>query len=232
MVAQDVSLPTPVVLSDSEGATRPEEESKDPENLSFAMPPLGVLPKKPDVFRCRNTQAIDAQQKSLYHRPMKKTKPAKRPSAAKGVEAQKKKTPSKNASPKATQKPAAPKRVPETAAPQTVDEYFDRLPAPALRALNKIRGAIRSVVPPEATEIISYRMPAFRHKKVLVWYAAFANHCSLFPTAAVIDAFKDELKGFSLSKGTIQFPTDKPMPIALIKKLVKARVGQNENKNR
>jgi uncharacterized protein YdhG (YjbR/CyaY superfamily) len=117
---------------------------------------------------------------------------------------------------------------PRTATPQTVDEYFDRLSAPALKALHQIREAIRSVVPPESIEIISYQMPAFRHKKVLVWYAAFANHCSLFPTAAVIDAFKDELKGFSTSKGTIHFPLNKPMPIALIKKLVKARVKQNE----
>ena len=62
----------------------------------------------------------------------------------------------------------------------------------------------------------------------MVWYAGFANHRSLFPTAAVIEEFKDELKGLSTSKGTIQFPTNKPMPIALIKKLVKARVGQNE----
>jgi uncharacterized protein YdhG (YjbR/CyaY superfamily) len=85
-------------------------------------------------------------------------------------------------------------------------------------------------VPPEATEIISYKIPAFKHRRVLVWYAAFANHCSLFPTAAVIDAFKDELKGFSTSKGTIHFPLDEPLPIALIKKLVKARVEQSERK--
>jgi uncharacterized protein YdhG (YjbR/CyaY superfamily) len=96
--------------------------------------------------------------------------------------------------------------------------------------MNQIREAIRSVVPPESTEIISYKIPAFKHKKVLVWYAAFPNHCSLFPTAAVIDAFKDELKGFTVSKGTIQFPLDRPMPIALIKRIVKARVEQSERK--
>jgi uncharacterized protein YdhG (YjbR/CyaY superfamily) len=151
---------------------------------------------------------------------MKKAKSSKRSSTTKRTSALK--TPATK--PRAA-KPAAPKRAPETAAPQSVDEYFDRLSAPALRALHKIRAAIRSVVPPEATEIISYKIPAFKHKKVLVWYAAFSNHCSLFPTAAVIEAFKDELKGFSTSKGTIHFPLDKPMPIALIKKLVKARVG-------
>jgi uncharacterized protein YdhG (YjbR/CyaY superfamily) len=117
-------------------------------------------------------------------------------------------------------------------APKNVDEYLAGVPEPARSALNKIRAAIRSAVPPEATETISYRMPAFKHKGVLVWFAAFSNHCSLFPTASVIEAFKDELKGFSTSKGTIHFPTDKPVPTALIKKLVKARVAQNESKKR
>jgi uncharacterized protein YdhG (YjbR/CyaY superfamily) len=67
---------------------------------------------------------------------------------------------------------------------------------------------------------------------VLVWFAAFSNHCSLFPTARVIEEFKNELKGFSTSKGTIHFSTDKPLPTALVKKLVKARVAQNESKER
>ena len=117
-----------------------------------------------------------------------------------------------------------------TTAPQTVDEYFAAVPEPARSALQQIRKAIRSVVPPEATEVISYKIPAFKHKKVLVWYAAFANHCSLFPTASVIKAFKDELKGFSTSKGTVHFPLDKPMPVELIKKVVKARVTESESK--
>src|ERR1700693_714731 len=117
-------------------------------------------------------------------------------------------------------------------APRNVDEYLARVPEPARSTLNKMRAAIRSAVPPEATETISYRMPAFKHKGVLVWFAAFSNHCSLFPTAAVIAAFKNELKGFSTSKGTIHFPTDKPLPTALVQKLVKARVAQNESKKR
>jgi uncharacterized protein YdhG (YjbR/CyaY superfamily) len=104
------------------------------------------------------------------------------------------------------------------------------VPEPARTALNKMRAAIRSVVPPAAIETISYRMPAFKHNGVLVWFAAFADHCSLFPTASVVEAFKDELKGFTTSKGTIQFPIDKPLPIPLIKKLVKARVAQQGNR--
>jgi len=111
-----------------------------------------------------------------------------------------------------------------------IEEYFARVPDPARSALRKIREAIRSVVPVEATEIISYRIPAFKHKKVLVWYGAFLDHCSLFPTASVIEEFKKELQGFSTSKGTIHFPNDKPVPTGLIKKLVKARVAQSEGK--
>jgi uncharacterized protein YdhG (YjbR/CyaY superfamily) len=116
--------------------------------------------------------------------------------------------------------------------PKSVDEYIAGVPEPARSMLNKIRAAIRSAVPSEATETISYRMPAFKYKRVLVWFAAFSNHCSLFPTASVIEAFKNELNGFSTSKGTIHFPTDKPLPTALIKKLVKARVAQIGSKKR
>jgi uncharacterized protein YdhG (YjbR/CyaY superfamily) len=115
-------------------------------------------------------------------------------------------------------------------APENVDEYLAGVPEPARSTLKNIRAAIRSAVPPEATETISYRIPAFRYKGVLVWFAAFSNHCSFFPTAAVIEEFKNELKGFSISKGTIQFPTDKPLPAALVKKMVKARVAQIESK--
>lgn len=116
------------------------------------------------------------------------------------------------------------------AAPKNVDEYIAGFPEPARSALNKMRAAIRSAVPAEATETISYRIPAFRHEKVLVWFAAFSDHCSLFPTAAVIEEFQDELKGFSTSKGTIHFPLEKPVPVALIKKIVKARVAQSEGR--
>lgn len=115
---------------------------------------------------------------------------------------------------------------------RNVDEYLAGVPEPARSTLNKMRAVIRSVVPSEATETISYGIPAFKDKKVLVWFAAFSNHCSLFPTASVIAAFKNELKGFTISKGTIQFPLDKPLPTALIKKLVKARIARQENSKR
>jgi uncharacterized protein YdhG (YjbR/CyaY superfamily) len=117
-------------------------------------------------------------------------------------------------------------------APKDVEEYIEGVPEPARGTLNKLRAAIRSALPSEATETISYGIPAFKNKKVLVWFAAFSNHCSLFPTASVIEAFKSELKDFTTSKGTIHFPTDKPLPTALVKKLVKARVAQVESKKR
>ena len=91
---------------------------------------------------------------------------------------------------------------------------------------------IRAAAPAGTTEVISYGIPAFKHKGVLVWFAAFAKHCSLFPTAAVIEKFKNELKGYEISKGTIQFPLHKPLPAGLVKKMVKARVAQIENKNK
>ena len=117
-------------------------------------------------------------------------------------------------------------------APKNIDEYLAGVPEPARSTLNKVRATIRSAAPRDATEAISWGMPAFRYKGPLVGFAAFTNHCSLFPTASIVEAFKDELKGFKTSKGTIQFPADKPLPTALIKKLVRARVAQNEAKKR
>jgi uncharacterized protein YdhG (YjbR/CyaY superfamily) len=115
-----------------------------------------------------------------------------------------------------------------SAAPKTIDEYLARVPEPARGILQKIRWAIRSVAPPETTEAISYGIPTFKYKGSLVWFAAFSKHCSLFPTASVIEQFRNELKGFATSKGTIKFTMDKPLPIALVKKMVKARVRQIE----
>ena len=111
--------------------------------------------------------------------------------------------------------------------PRDVDEYLARVPEPARTTLTKVRAVIRSAVPPDATEAISYRMPTFKYKGSLVAFAAFKNHCSFFPMSlSVIEAFKNELKEFHTSKGTLQFPLDKPLPTALLKKLVKARVAQ------
>ncbi len=109
-------------------------------------------------------------------------------------------------------------RMGRNSAPKNIDEYLARVPEPARGTLNKIRAAIRSVAPPGATEAISYGMPAF------------SKHCSLFPGSSVIEAFQGELKSYATSKGTIQFPTDKPLPTALVKKLVRARITENERR--
>jgi uncharacterized protein YdhG (YjbR/CyaY superfamily) len=114
-----------------------------------------------------------------------------------------------------------------------VDEYLAGAPEPARSTLHKIRAMIRSAVPPETTEAISYGMPMFKYKGMLMGYAAFSKHCSLFPTsAALIVKFKKELKGYETAKGTIRFPVDKPLPVALVKKLVKARVELQEAKHK
>jgi uncharacterized protein YdhG (YjbR/CyaY superfamily) len=117
------------------------------------------------------------------------------------------------------------------AAPRNVDEYLAGVPEPARSTLNKIRAAIRSAVPPEATEVISYRIPMFKYKGMVMGFAAFSNHCSLFPgSLSALKGLKKELKEFQTAKGTIRFPVDKPPSAALVKKLVKARIAENERK--
>jgi len=111
---------------------------------------------------------------------------------------------------------------------KTVDEYLATTPEPARSTLKHIRAVIKSVVPRETTEVISYRIPMFKYKGMLVGYAAFAKHCSLFPTGSgVIEKFAKELAVYRTSRGTIQFPSDKPLPDALLKKIVKLRVKEN-----
>jgi uncharacterized protein YdhG (YjbR/CyaY superfamily) len=113
-------------------------------------------------------------------------------------------------------------------AAKTVDEYLANTPEPAASTLKHMRAVIRSVVPKETTEVISYGIPMFKFNGMLVGYAAFAKHCSLFPTGSgVIEQFAKELTGYSTNKGTIRFPADKPLPDALLKKIVRARVKEN-----
>jgi uncharacterized protein YdhG (YjbR/CyaY superfamily) len=116
------------------------------------------------------------------------------------------------------------------ATPETVHEYIARVPEPARSTLYELRAVIRSVAPVEATESISYGIPTFKYKGMLAAYAAFSDHCSLFPGAGPTIEFKDELKNFQTSKGTIRFAPNKPLPAALIKKLLKSRVAENKRK--
>jgi len=114
-----------------------------------------------------------------------------------------------------------------------VEAYLARVPEPARTTLEKMRTMSRAAAPKETTEAISYAIPSFQLKGGLVAYAAFKDHCSFFPMgASAIEEFAVELKGYRVSKGTIHFPLDKPLPSALVKKMVKACVARNEAKAR
>ena len=117
------------------------------------------------------------------------------------------------------------------AAPNTIDEYLARVPEPARSTLEKVRGVIRAAAPRDAGEAIGYGIPMFRYKGGLVAFAAFKKHCSFFPMSlAVMRSLKSELKNFDVSKGTIHFPLDKPLPAALVRKIVKARIAEKDSK--
>jgi uncharacterized protein YdhG (YjbR/CyaY superfamily) len=108
-----------------------------------------------------------------------------------------------------------------------VEAYLEAVPEPARTTLRRVRAAIRAAAPAEATEGMSYGMPAFRYKGALVGYAAFENHCGFYPMSpAVIEGLREELKGYQTSKGTIRFPVDRPLPASLVRKLVRARVAE------
>jgi uncharacterized protein YdhG (YjbR/CyaY superfamily) len=114
--------------------------------------------------------------------------------------------------------------------PKTVEDYLAAVPEPARSTLQRVRSAIRSALPAEATEVISYGIPAFKYERPLVWFAAFSKHCSLFPGASAIKKFASELKAYKISKGTIHFPVDKPLPTALVKKMAKVRLAEKTGK--
>jgi len=117
----------------------------------------------------------------------------------------------------------------KSAAVKTVDEYMEALPDNARATLEKIRKAIRAAAP-RATEGISYQMPMYKQNGMLIGFAAFKNHCSIFPGPGAIDRHKSELKGYETSKGTVRFPMGKPLPAALVKTIVKERIAENETK--
>lgn len=95
--------------------------------------------------------------------------------------------------------------------------------------LVKLRQTIQKAAP-DATEAISYQMPAFKYYGMLAYFAAFKNHYSLFISPKIIESFKDQLKEFETSKGTIRFPKEKPVPVRLVTKIVKSAAGQNLEK--
>ena len=111
--------------------------------------------------------------------------------------------------------------------PSSVEEYLASLPEDKRAALERLRTTIRAAAP-EATEMISYQMPAFKaHGRMLVSYAAFKDHYSLFPMSGeVVEALGDKLKTYASGKGTIRFELDAPLPVALVKKVVKVRLEE------
>lgn len=113
------------------------------------------------------------------------------------------------------------------ASPKTVDGYMAGVPEPHRRALEKVRKAIAAAVP-QGTEAISWQMPSFKYRgRALVGYAAFKDHCSLFPmSGAVVERFADGSAAFSTSKGTIRFDPTRPLPASLVKEMVKARIAE------
>jgi len=114
---------------------------------------------------------------------------------------------------------------------KTVDEYISTFPASAKKILQEIRKTIHEAAP-QAEDVISYNMPASKFKGVLVYYAAYEKHIGFYPTASGIEVFKKQLGGYKFSKGAIQFPIEQPMPFDLIKKIVKFRVKEVQEKEK
>lgn len=126
-------------------------------------------------------------------------------------------------------RPASAKAV---APAETIDAYLAALPKDARAALAKLRRTIRTSAP-KAVESVTYRIPMFKHRGLLVGFAAFKDHCGFYVMSpAVMRAHAADVAGYELGKGTIRFPAIKPLPVALVRKLVKARVAENEARRR
>jgi len=111
--------------------------------------------------------------------------------------------------------------------PKTIDEYLAAVGDDQRAALEKLRKMIRTAAP-KAEECISYQLPAFRQDGPLVGFGATANHCAFYlMSSCTVEDYRDELKSYDTSKGTIRFPADQPLPAALVRKLVKARIAEN-----
>lgn len=111
----------------------------------------------------------------------------------------------------------------------TVDEYISSFPPATQKLLKQIRATIKKAGP-DAEEIISYGMPAYKQNGVLVYFGGFKSHIGLYPTASGVRNFQHELSPYKSSKGAIQFPIDQPMPLDLIKKIVTSRIEENLQK--
>ena len=116
--------------------------------------------------------------------------------------------------------------------PTTIDEYLAALPADKRGALEALRQIIREAAP-QAEECISYQLPAFRYNGMLVGFGATTNHCAFYlMSGATLEAHQDELQQYDTSKGTIRFQADKPLPAELVRKLLQARLAENEQRRK
>lgn len=111
----------------------------------------------------------------------------------------------------------------------TVDEYIASFPKNTQESLRQLRERIKQSAP-AAEEVISYNIPAFKLKGMLVYFAAYNNHIGFYPTPSGVTAFKQELSGYKIAKSAIQFPLDQRLPLTLISKIVKYRVRENLEK--
>ncbi|PWS32287.1 iron chaperone [Pedobacter paludis] len=113
--------------------------------------------------------------------------------------------------------------------PKTIDEYIAHFPAKTQKILQEVRETIQQAVP-NATEVISYKMPAFKQQGILVYFAGYAKHIGFYPTGSGIDAFQHEFGNYKWSKGAVQFPIDKPMPLDLITRITKFKAERDLEK--
>ena len=110
-----------------------------------------------------------------------------------------------------------------------VNEYLSHLPEAVQNQLDTLRTAIKKAAP-GTTELISYNMPAYKQHGILVYFAGYKNHIGFYPTASGVREFKDKLTQYKVSKGAIQFPIDRPLPLGLITKIVKFRIKEDREK--
>ena len=112
---------------------------------------------------------------------------------------------------------------------KNTDEYISVFPEATQEILQQLRNTIKKAAP-QAEEVISYNMPAYRLNSILVYFAGYANHIGFYPTPSALEAFKKEIAVYKSSKGAVQFPLDKPLPLALITRIVEFRAGQTQQK--
>ena len=112
------------------------------------------------------------------------------------------------------------------AVPTSFDDYFSGFPPEHREMMQILRETIQTAVP-DATEVISYKMPAFEYHGILVWFGAFSRHIGFYPRVSAMVAFQKELQPYKTSKGAVQFPLSHPLPVELVKAMVGFRVAEN-----